>query len=326
MSPFSCPSCGQEQPHGKDDCVKCGIIFSKWQERQARIQSAPRLATAPVAYRSSFDRLVAVLPKFLLLTSIPVGIWLYVKAPAGLPVPAGAYIDKEYHFALSKPEGWKINAERTFRDGNSEVLVLTKEGGGDIPNRLVVVVSASWASDLRKNVRERMSKLVGAVFPGMTTEFKLESEGIVELDRMEVLKVSGHATKTVSVAKTRFVEAPKPRFQPYSPYNYSPSRTPAAPALENYTENEMHELYFAVYVVPGAERSYLVGLIGEAASVKSQMKPLEEMVYSFRVLERAFSWPHLTRILSGEFKQEALLLFLGFMVGFYRWVFSDFIE
>lgn len=326
--PFSCPSCGQDQPRGKDECVKCGIIFTKWEERRQRLQSAPRLAQTHEAYRSPTDRIVAVLPKFLMLSAIPMGIWLYVKAPSGCPIPPGAYIDKEYHFAVSQPEGWKVSTEKTIREGCSEVLVMTQPGNADNPTRLIVVVSALWASDIRKNVRERFSKLMKDVFQSMPNDFKQDSEGIVELDNMEVLKISGQATRLVAVEKTRIVEPPKPRFQSnfYNPYVRQASPTPAQPTIQNYTENETQELFYSIYVVPGAERSYLLGLIGSPAAIKSQSKVLDDLIYSFRVTERSFSWPHLKRILSGELKQEVLLLILGVIAGFYRWVFSDLFE
>jgi len=54
-----CPNCGTEQPESFE-CIRCGIVFAKWAERQARVREVPaRRMSAPIGITSRILRTLA---------------------------------------------------------------------------------------------------------------------------------------------------------------------------------------------------------------------------------------------------------------------------
>ncbi len=91
-------------------------------------------------------------------------------------------------------------------------------------------------------------------------------------------------------------------------------------------ENQVQEYKFFIDIVPGAERSYLIGTQGANGDFRDAAPAIEELVSSFRVLERPFSAAHLFNLFSGEFRGEVIGIAIGLIFAFYKWVFSPLLE
>ncbi len=50
---MKCPKCGFDQPEGEAECIKCGIVFSKYRTKQQRSAVEPRTGPEPVSQAES---------------------------------------------------------------------------------------------------------------------------------------------------------------------------------------------------------------------------------------------------------------------------------
>ncbi len=87
--PANCPSCGQPRDPGAAECAGCGLIFAKWEAKQAL--GPPPSASAPAAGAGGGGLSLALV--VLLLSAVGAGAW-YAKTRGmpGIPgLPAYAW-------------------------------------------------------------------------------------------------------------------------------------------------------------------------------------------------------------------------------------------
>ncbi|MBI4667493.1 MAG: zinc ribbon domain-containing protein [Nitrospinae bacterium] len=85
---MECPKCGHKQPDGAKECERCGIIFSKWRERQERQERGePSRSTSssikvqplnPYAVKKdSKDWVGYIQPAIILIAFLGAGLWIH---------------------------------------------------------------------------------------------------------------------------------------------------------------------------------------------------------------------------------------------------------
>ena len=214
--------------------------------------------------------------------------------------------------------------------------VLQYAAPGTVRSR--IVVSGESAYRLKRMSGAKVSKLVAIAFPDGFDSYAQDSQEETVVDGIPSLRIKGTAKKRVAITITEMVDT-RPVIGRWVTSSFTgapgPGRTSSAniygggePQLvaQDRVENQVQEFKFLIDIIPGAERSYLIGTQGQTGDVQAAAPALEELVSSFRVLERPFSGAHLFNLFSGEFRAEVIGLAIGLIFAFYKWVFSPLLE
>lgn len=326
MSDYACPNCALPQPRDNKDCPGCHVVFAKWRERELRASLGPAPRPSAPAPAAS-DTLLRILPRFLILAAVPLGLWLYVRPPAGLPVPAGSHAEPNYHFSLSAPKDWQVARVNSNSGGSVHVLSMSKYTSQPLPLDLRVLVLPLRAGKLRFEVGERVRFLFRRVFDeaeyaSVDQEFLAD----VQVDGLKAFRVSGRTGKNIQVTRTVMIQpAVNWGNMTLAPVRFNEGQTPSKDAVPTIVQdNEGRAALFRLYVIPGVERTYLMGVTGDAEGFP--VSEIDQIVSSFRVTERPWGMSHLLRVFHGELQQELVLFLLGWVLGFYKWVFSPLLE
>lgn len=336
---FKCPNCSLEQERTAE-CSGCHIIFAKWEERQLRASygtPGPSAAAGEAAAaHGGGDKLNRVLPPLIGGTLLFLGAYNYFAPPAGkAPLPESLKVE-DFFFAVKAPGGWTLEQARRTREDCVDVLKFT----GPDSVRAGVVVSGKNSGRLRSLSGAKVSKLVAIAFPDGFNAYNQDSQEEIVVDGIKSLRVKGTARKIVPVTVTEMVDTrpaigrwvttsfgtgvPGPG-RTSSTNIYASGTTPQLVAQDR-VENTPMEYKFFIDIVPGAERSYLIATEGQTGHFQGNAPAIEELVSSFRVLERPFSAAHLFNLFSGEFRGEMIGLAIGVIFAFYKWVFSPLLE
>lgn len=176
-----CPKCGHVQP-GATECEKCGIIFEKYEQVQARRKEAEKKSEeAPSSGKSG----LGLIPVLILLVAVGVGTWYFTRSGnRGDSPPAVAEVaevpdqkvlqPKRVVIRRPTPENRAVSAASQVgytaleRARNSTVSITTPWGTGSgffvsknyiITNRHVVEFDEAKIVDFRQKV-ETTRKLV----------------------------------------------------------------------------------------------------------------------------------------------------------------------
>jgi hypothetical protein len=185
------------------------------------------------------------------------GGWKLAQPPAGLPLPAGAFISERAHLAFRTPAGWRLSpppeSGRTVARLSDGLLTLQ-----------VSVTEPDWTP-------AEPSRLVGSAFD--LADLRLESVDHIQVDRLPAmrLRVTGERVPLPS---------------PNRGARLSPLQQPA-PDLERLPFRGL------LVRVPGAGRDYLIKAYGDDAYMLSQELRIGEFLDSFRVTLRPLSAAHL---------------------------------
>ena len=283
---MKCPKCQHEQPSGRTECEKCGVVFAKWRGDSDASGYAPSnepyyppAAQTQAAAPAGGGALRPLGMIVGLLAACAGWYWFLFWAPGGLPVQADAYRDAENGFALVAPQGWQATKTRdcknvgTALSGASACAVLDLSGAGASTATVQVItvpvgalfetgwggsvrIAQSDASTLAKSLEDGMAKAI----PGYTRE----SAEVVTVDRIASLRVIGSATftGTPTMIGDKMVTIP----------DFSGRQTE-------------HHLTTGTVLVPGGKQAFLVTYGCESAQREVTGAAFDAIVSSFRLTD-----------------------------------------
>ena len=86
---INCPKCAASSPEGAVECQRCGIVFAKFEQRQAAADPPTALPIAEMPLPqivSDPDLRVAWLARAILLAGLAVWSWQFARVPMGVAV------------------------------------------------------------------------------------------------------------------------------------------------------------------------------------------------------------------------------------------------
>jgi hypothetical protein len=285
---MTCPKCGNEQPDVFSQCQKCRFIFPA---QPANTTSAFSLTPASLTDAGARPSIPALLGALLGLLVISAALW-WLWSPEGLPLPEGAYVNGDHHFAMSVPQGWMILTKdnyqemfqklgdrfpKSMQDGllqrRIEVGFLKLLQESEFSPNINIVVMQSEIPALDEKQKDEATKAITAEFSRVMESYKLESSELTTVDELTSLQYSGRASMKFKIAEAQktFTEAP------------NGWRTYTGETPEQW---KTYDLKMVQTLVPGKNRAYIITFTSEAAQYPEYRRAFESSIESFRVLQR----------------------------------------
>lgn len=279
---MKCPNCGFEQQAAElDECLKCHIIFSKWNKIQAERPSLPN-CTVTKSTKPKTDISIWVVAVALFLAMLMAFPLLNRK---GLPIPAGAYRDETYEFAISAPPEWirftKANYQAVLSE-YADKLPLLK--GADTNNLAVgfikiekdtlfspsvnIIALKGQLPELTESEKDKAAQSAASVMSRRFSDYKQESVDIIEVDKLKSLQILSTASLKMPTGEKQFTLQKRGIYRP-NPNAY-----------------KKYALKYWQIVVPGGEYFYILTFTALADVFDEQVDSFKQILASFRVINR----------------------------------------
>lgn len=278
---MKCPNCGFEQQAVElDECLKCHIIFSKWQNvlsnQQRPLSSAPLSPAAPKKDVSIWVGGVILLLGILLL-------WPLLN-PKGRPIPPDAYRDETFQFAISAPPEWirvtKSNYQELISQYKDLVPLLKYADTKDLVVGFIkmekntpfspsvnIVAQKGRLPTLTESQKDQVAQAANIAMSARFSGYKQEAVNIIDVDKLKALQI-------LSVGGLKIRSSEKSFILKRGTYYPNPN------AYKKY------DLKFMQVAIPGGEYYYFLTMMAEASTFDRHLDTFNKIVDSFRVLKR----------------------------------------
>jgi hypothetical protein len=279
-----CPKCGNEQPDVFSQCQKCRYIFPQTQQSTRRITSRSGSSGDP-------RRWSIILGASVGAALLALALW-WLHSPEGLPVVEGSYLNDTYHFAMVAPSDWiTLTADnynelfeklgdrfpRMLQEGlsnkNIKVGFMKILDGGDFFPSANVVVIETTMPELDEEQLAEGSKVISEGFRRMLDNYKLERSELVTVDELSSAQFTSRGSLQLKVPST----------QPEYKERSASGRTIQRSAPDEWKE---FDLQFVQTLVPGKKRAYIITCTSLVEQYPEYRRKFEQIVDSFRVIER----------------------------------------
>ncbi|MBI4678360.1 MAG: hypothetical protein HY748_12340 [Elusimicrobia bacterium] len=310
--PASCPNCKADRPEGATECPQCGIVYAKFLKRQAEKSidalsqaEAAKLAPAPPTVPPSADEggMGGLIAAAAVIAAVAIGGWL-IYPGKGLPVTDTLQKNNGQGFAAAAPAGFRADWTESTPDAAGGRAVGSFAGAsadGYAPQMSIATVphpAIKVSAGDKDKLAERFFHSVRASVDKWTPE----SVQVVKVDKLEALRVEGEGSKhvkqeipPVTMNRQAFLAHMKRKnpgqFVFTCDYYIELGRigpTPDPPCIVEpaRTVEADYELLTGGVLVPGRTRSYLLSFVCDRKQRAGCMAAFDELVSSFRVLER----------------------------------------
>jgi len=281
---MKCPKCGHEQADVFSQCQQCRYIFIP-ADRSAKGEGTQiSLAPSPAPRGPSITALLGAIALAILLGTLLWWLW----SPEGLPLPDNAYVNQKHHFAMASPPGWIALSQDNYHDMMQQLgnrLPKSLQDGLssrrievgfikilDEPNfspSVNVVVMQTEMPELDEKALQEGSEALSEEYKKVLNSFKMESAELVTVDELTSARFNSRGELKLNVAP---VAAQEPG--------------PATFVDPSTAQWRTFDLRIIQTLVPGKRRAYIVTCTSEAQQSKEYKRAFDDVVDSFRVLER----------------------------------------
>lgn len=288
---MKCTNCSTEVPEGAAECPLCQRVMAG-AAAAAPPAPIPPAVSVDLVQGQTFETITAPverkLPTSVYMAALMIlagAAWFFMRPIPGLPVPAGAYEDAEFRFAVSPvAQGWTQTNSKDKRGDLVEALAFRKpDGDGPLQASFAVYVHPPLP-DFGEQAKASMET---AALNGLSAAYEGYQHVLtqdVTIDNLKALRLAGSLRRKAAAVAVS-----------------------SAPAAE-------FEYKTISLLVPGAGRAYMLVAVAPAAELGA-LQPLFETAFaSFRVTERPLAHQKMAndyaRIVAGALGVVLVLLFL----------------
>jgi hypothetical protein len=310
---MTCPKCGNEQADVFSQCQKCRYVFPPAQTSGPSVPHTALPIGAPVSNGPSIPAFFGALVGAVALIATLWWLW----TPEGLPVPENSYINEKHQFAMTPPAGWvALNPEnykdmlqqlggrlpKNFQDGLAnrriEVGFLKLLEEPNFSPSVNVVVMQAEVPDLDEKQLEEGARVLTSEYEKLLESYKLEKSELVTVDELTSAQFRSRGELKLKVSEAQgFVEQGSIGWPTYK------ETVPA--------QWRSFDLKISQTLVPGKKRAYIITCTSEAKQDREYKRAFENIIDSFRVLERPSRFGQITMgaIQGGLLSSLAYLLY-----------------
>ncbi|MBM4160253.1 MAG: hypothetical protein FJ217_04045 [Ignavibacteria bacterium] len=285
---MTCPQCGHEQPDVFSQCQKCRYIFPP---RTVYYKKPPSIESSVARPNRGAPSAPAVLGAVVGVVILGATLW-WLHSPTGLPVPNGAYVNQDHHFAMLVPEDWYIltagnykemfeklgdRFPKSIRDGLSqrriEVGFLKLLEDADFSPNINIVVMEGDMPSLDETQLKEAAQALSAQFSRMLDKYQLERKELVTVDELTAAQFTSKTSIKSKVAES----------QPIYKETFPGWRTTIGQSPEEWKTYDMKMIQT---LVPGKKRAYIITCTALETQYPDFRRAFNNAVDSFRVLQR----------------------------------------